>query len=271
MTNGLQPIYNQEHESFFASLDHSEFLYDSKITYGFLNHFKRWIESSKNNSITGLEDFNVIKFANGSVQIFDHFYLKYHNKRFRFFQNEFMYHEAVLKHGLKFEIIEHDLINSYDAFIVSMPFTRLGVVHPKLYDILEQCELLNVPVLLDFCHLPVSKNVFIDLKKYSCIETLAFSFSKMLWGAEHLRIGIRLQKEDCDDGIDVFNSVGMLNRISLGFAKKIIDHFELDYNWKTYEQIYMTYCKNHDLIPTDNILYAMNENERVVIAGKLKL
>ena len=48
-----------------------------------------------------------------------------------------MYHEAVLKHGLKFEIIEHDLINSYDAFIVSMPFTRLGVVHPKLYDILE--------------------------------------------------------------------------------------------------------------------------------------
>ena len=63
--------------------------------------------------------------------------------------------------------------------ITGLTHSQLGLsALCHLYDILEQCELLNVPVLLDFCHLPVSKNVFIDLKKYSCIETLAFSFSK---------------------------------------------------------------------------------------------
>ena len=109
----------------------------------------------------------------------------------------------------------------------------------------------------------------IDLKEYSCINTLAFSFSKMLWGAEHLIIGIRLQKHDDDDGIDVFNSVGMINRISVGMAKEIIENFELDYNWNTYEKRYHNYCQENNLSLTDNILYGFKNGERIIVAGSL--
>ena len=267
--NGLQPIPNQNHENFFNSINPSKFLYDSKITEGFLELFVKWLKNSKNNEIKGLDDFSVLKFSNGSVQIFDHFYLKNHEKRFRFFKDEFMYHKAVCKHGLNYEFMENDLINSDVAFLISMPFTRKGFIHPELINILNQCEKLKVPVLLDFCHLPVSKNVFIDLKEYSCINTLAFSFSKMLWGAEHLRIGIRLQKKDDDDGIDVFNSVGMINRMSVGIAKEIIKNFELDYNWNTYEERYNNYCSDNNLTFTNNILYGIKNNERIIVAGLL--
>ena len=267
--NGLQPVPNKNHEKFFKNINSSNFLYDHSIIDDFHNKFIDWIKKSRNNKINGLEDFNILKFSSGSVQIFDHFYLKYHKKRFRFFKDEFMYHKAVCKHGLNYEFMENDLINSDDAFLISMPFTRKGFVHPELINILNQCEKLKVPVLLDFCHLPVSKNVFIDLKEYSCINTLAFSFSKMLWGAEHLRIGIRLQKQDDDDGIDVFNSVGMINRISVGMAKEIIENFELDYNWNTYEERYYNYCQENNLSLTDNILYGFKNGERIIVAGLL--
>ena len=267
--NGLQPIPNLKHEIFFKSINPSEFLYNPNISEGFLKLFIDWLKNSKNNNIKGLDNFSILKFSNGSVQIFDHFYLKYHEKRFRFFKDEFMYHKAVCKHGLKYEFMENDSIKSNDAFLISMPFTRKGFVHPELYDILNQCESLNIPVLLDFCHLPVSKNVIINLTEYSCINTLAFSFSKMLWGAEHLRIGIRLQKKDDDDGIDVFNSVGMINRMSVGMAKEIIKNFEIDYNWNTYSKRYNDYCSKNNLTVTNNILYGMKNDTRIIVAGLL--
>ena len=272
--NGLQPIPNKNHEDFFKNIDSSNFLYDDFISTDFYELFIQWIKKSKRNKLTGIDKFNVLKFSSGSVQIFDHFYIKYHKKRFRFFEDEFMYHKAISKHGLNYEFMENEFsfpgwVHSYDAFIISVPFTRKGCIHPKLYNVLDNCEQLNVPVLLDFCHLPVSKNVNIDLNNYSCIETLAFSFSKMLWGAEHLRIGIRLQKKDDDDGIDIFNSVVMINRISVGYSKEIMSNYELDYNWNTYEERYKTYCLENNLTMTDNILYAMNEEERIVIAGSI--
>tara|TARA_S200000501_G_C20841288_1_gene751685 strand:+ start:1577 stop:2392 length:816 start_codon:yes stop_codon:yes gene_type:complete len=267
--SGLQPIPNLVHEIFFKNINASNFLYDDNVTDGFYELFVNWLESSVHNEIKGLNNFNVLKFSSGSVQIFDHFYIKHHKRRFRFFKEEFMYHKAVSKHTLDHEYMQNDSIKSNDAFLISMPFTRKGFIHPELFEVLNQCEKLNVPVLLDFCHLPVSKNVHIDLNEYDCIDTLAFSFSKMLWGAEHLRIGIRLQKIDEDDGIDVFNSVGMINRMSVGIAKEILKFFELDYNWNTYEKRYNEFCLSNNLDRTDNILYGMKNNERVIVAGSL--
>jgi len=130
---------------------------------------------------------------------------------------------------------------------------------------------LQVPVLLDFCHYPVSKNINIDLKKYTCIETLAFSLSKFCHGAEYLRIGVRMQKENIDDGIDVFNSSGieMFNRIGISIANSLITEYNVDYNWKTFADVYSDVCKEHNLTECDTILMGFNGNERVIIAQKI--
>lgn len=269
---GLRAIYNEEHERLVKSLDLSKFLYDEEIHVGFDKLFFDWVNNSKNNTLFGLNDFSNMRFTSGSVQTFDHFYIRHSKRTFRFFKDEFMYHNAALKNNMKYEFIDslNIKMQENEAFVISLPFTRQGRVHDNFYEILDQCEDKNIPVLLDFCHLPVSKNVSINLLKYNCIDTLAFSFSKMFWGAEHLRLGIRLQKFDLDDGIDTFNSVYMFNRISIGIAKEIMKKYAFDYNWDTYGDRYYKFCQDKNLIPCDNVLYAFdNSGSRVVIAGEL--
>ena len=254
--NTLSAIPNSNHIKFIKDIDTSEFLYDNTIPNIFKTKFLKWIKQSKLNTITGIDEYSHVSLTNGSIQIFDHFYLKHFERRFRFFKEEFMYHNAVCKHGLNYKFIEDDYINSYDAFIVSVPFTRKGKIHPDMFGILEECEKLQIPVLLDFCHYVVSKNTIINLTKYSCIETLSFSLSKFFWGAEFLRIGVRLQKENIDDGVDVFNSDGieMFSRINLGIANQIISNYDIDYNWHTYENDYKNICTKMNLNESNNIL-----------------
>ena len=83
-------------------------LYDNDLPDKFKKNFVNWISNSKLNTIEGLDKFNSISLSNGSIQIFDHFYLQYYEKRFRFFKGEFMYHKAVCKHKLNYKFIEDD-------------------------------------------------------------------------------------------------------------------------------------------------------------------
>jgi len=246
-------------------------LYDSDLPDKFKKNFVNWILSSKLNSIKGLDNFNHISLTNGSIQIFDHFYLKYYQRRFRFFKDEFMYHKAVCKHGRDYKFIEDDFIRSYDVVIISVPFTRKGKIHPDMFDILDACEESQIPVLLDFAHFPVAKNINVDLTKYQCIETLAFSLSKFCYGAEYLRIGVRMQKENTDDGIDVFNSSGieMFSRINIDIANQLINEYDVDYNWNAFGSTYSNVCKKNNLKECDNILMGFNKDERIIISQKI--
>ena len=261
----LEGIKSIDLTKFLKKID----LYDDTIPNKFKKNFVNWILSSRLNLIHGLQDFNHITLSHGSVQIFDHFYLKHFNKRFRFFKDEFMYHKAVCKYNLNYKFIEDDYINSYDAFIISVPFTRKGKIHPDMFGILDKCEELQVPVLLDFCHYPVSKNINIDLKKYTCIETLAFSLSKFCYGAEYLRIGVRMQKENIDDGIDFFNECNMFSRINISIANALITEYNVDYNWDKFADVYSDVCKENNLTESDTILMGFNDKERVIIAQKI--
>jgi len=144
-----------------------------------------------------------------------------------------------------------------------VPFTAYGRIHDKFFEWMEMCEEHKIPVLLDFCHAPVSKNIRINLDDYSCIETLSFSISKPFYGGENLRVGIRFQRKNEDDGIDILNSKGieMLNLVGIGIANQLITHYDFDYNWNTYSKIYREICDELNLTETDNILYAIGGTE----------
>jgi hypothetical protein len=241
------------------------YLHDEHIPKMFKYNFRKWIASSKLNTIAGLDTFNSTSITSGSVQIFDHFYLRHHKKRFRFLEGEYMYHKAVCKHGLEYSFLEDEVLNCGDAVIISVPYTRQGTQHEGLFNLLYNCNKLNVPVLLDFSHLPIAKNVNIDLTEHRCIETLAFSLSKLCHGAEHLRIGVRMQKENIDDGIDATNSLGMYARLDIGIANNLIKNYSIDYNWNTYSEVYSKYCKENNLDECNNILFGFENNERICI------
>jgi hypothetical protein len=120
---------------------------------------------------------------------------------------------------------------------------------------------MDIPVLLDFAYYPCTKNIEINLDKFPAVETVCFSISKAFYGAEFLRVGMRLQRENNDDGIDVFNSVEMVNRCSINIANKLISNYSVDYNWQKYKEVYETVIKENNLLETDCIMFGLGGQE----------
>ena len=256
-----QPILDQSIKQFINSLDTTDFLYDENISNEFVENFYNWINSSKNNNLLGLDKFTNRKITAGTIQAFDHWYWRHKNRTIRFFKGEFMYHQAVLKNGGVWEYIDNRRLQKHDAVVISVPFSDWGEQRDDLLYFLHNCNVMNIPVMLDFAYYPCAKDIDINLSEYECIDTIAFSISKAFYGAEFLRVGMRLEKNDTDDAIDVFNSVNMHNRVSLGIANKLINKYSIDHNWNTYNTIYTEVCKEHNLTETDCVMFGLGGKE----------
>lgn len=226
---------------------------------GYIDVFDKWIKSSKNNHLENLDAYTNKKFISGTIQAFDHFYLKYHKSRFRFFQGEFMYHRASMKNNLNWEWLNTEPLMIGDALVISVPFSDTGSMHTDLTLLLDKCEELQIPVLLDMAYYPITKNINLNLN-YTCIDTICFSISKAFDGAQWLRCGIRYQRYDNDDGIDIYNSVDMTPRIPMQIAMALMNKFSVDYNWETYGETYKTICNTYNLQQTDCVIFGLGDN-----------
>ena len=258
---GAKPVTDKSVRKFIEQQSPAPALYDQTIQKRFSNKFYRWIASSKNNKIEGLEKYTSHTLVAGTAQAFDHFYWKHKNRRFRFFKGEFMYHSAVLKHGGTWKFLDDLEIEGNDAVIISVPFSDFGSQRVEMEQVFAMCNSLGIPVLLDFAYYPCTKNIKIDLNSAPCVETVTFSISKAFYGAEFLRVGMRMQRGDTDDGIDVFNAVEMVNRSSLCIAEALIDNYSVDYNWNTYKDTYLEICKEFELVPTDCIMFGLGNDK----------
>lgn len=167
-----------------------------------------------------------------------------------------MYHAACFKKKVDWGYLNDTEITENDAIIMSVPFSDYGKQHPTLSGILTTCDAMNVPVLLDFAHLPCTKNINVDLS-HKCIDMITFSLSKAFHGAENLRLGIRFEKEDTDDSLDILNSVNMINSMSLGIGIEYMNMFTLDHNWYKYGKTYYKVCRENNLEPTDCIMFGI--------------
>ena len=254
---GAKPVVDYSIQAFIEHLSPTVDLYNDNIQQEFIDQFYKWITSSKLNNVQGLENFTNRKIVSGTAQAFDHWYWRHKNRTFRFFKGEFMYHSAVLKHGGIWSYIEDRKLQSNDAVIISVPFSDWGRQHDDLKNLLNNCNALNIPVLLDFAYYPCTKEIDINLDNYPCVETCTFSISKAFYGAEFLRVGMRLEREDTDDGVDVFNSVEMVNRVSLSIAMSLITKYSVDHNWNTYADAYNEVCKELELIKTRCIMFGL--------------
>lgn len=112
-----------------------EIKYHNPSTVGlteYLETYTQWITNSNRNQLLGLEQYVSRSFIHGTIQCFDHFYLKYSTRRFRFFRGEFMYHKASMKSSLEWAWLNDSGIESNDAVIISVPFSDFGTKHPDL-------------------------------------------------------------------------------------------------------------------------------------------
>ena len=258
---GAKPVTDNAIKKFITGLNPVSDLYNEELTSTFTKAFMDWISASGNNTLSGLDLFPSQKLVCGTVQAFDHFYFRHRTKRFRFFKGEFMYHQSCLKHGCDWEYIEDKPLEHDDVLITSVPFSDYGRQHVDLEHYLNICNTLEIPVLLDFAYYPCTKNINVDLSQWKCVETIAFSISKAFYGAEFLRVGVRCERVDTDDGIDVFNSVEMNNRIDISIANSLIQQFPVDWNWQQYAQAYNKAIEDKNLLPTDCIMFGIGDDK----------
>jgi hypothetical protein len=227
----------------------------------FTDTFDTYIHSSKLNDLRGLNYFPHKTFVSGTSQSFDSFWMRYHNKRFRCFKGEFFYHKANWKKFHKWCYIEDDRINTNDAVVISLPFSDYCTEHPRMREILNDCEMFGVPVLIDCAFYVISKGLVFDLRQYSCIEEVTFSVSKGFYNAERIRAGIRYSKNFRDDNIDMYNEWKHLNHMGAYLGTKLLEEFPPDYAYNKFLGKQMKYCEDNNLVPAHCVSFAFGKEE----------
>jgi hypothetical protein len=227
-------------------------LYLEEFQTAFLN----WV----GDSVTGLSFYNS-SFSNGTTQAFDSFYLRHSNKRFRCFVGEYFYHLKSwisLKKDWKF-IQDIADIHPGDAVVISAPFCDTGSMHPNYKALLNHCSAKGIPVLVDCCYYPISRNIELNFE-YDCIDTICFSLSKAFPVANY-RIGIRYTKPNIADGQTLLNSINYNNNFAAFIGLKLIDNFSSDYIFLRYREKQRKVC---NIIPgltiSDCAIFAVGDS-----------
>jgi hypothetical protein len=152
-------------------------------------------------------------------------------------------------------------------------------VHPETESVLDLCDTLGIPVLIDMAYICISRGSLINLSHPS-IETVTSSISKAFFGAQFLRAGIRWQRDYHNDGLDMANEAEMLPLTNIQLALAHFSRYDLDWNWRTYGDIYREVIKDLDLTPTNCIIFGLggeqykdynrgNKTNRVCISQEL--
>ena len=258
------PIKNPEVLSFIQKTDSNNFFFkytqDLKIKDKFLNQYFKWIQTSKLNKITGLSKFNKLSYVHGTSQSFDFFTAEHPTRRFRCFKGDFFYHILSWRNNYKFSFLDKGKIQKNDAVIISVPFSDNGYIHPGTIDILEQCDKLDVPVMLDFAYYNLVRDLKFSLN-HSSIKAVTFSLSKGYFPLDRFRIGLRCKKEFTDDPVDFFNSVDMVNKPGVAIGLKIINKFSPDYNQKKYGEKQIEVCEKFGLEPSKCVIFGLGDEK----------
>lgn len=238
----------------------SEILFDQEINERFLNKYSDWILSTKNNEIIGINRFPFKCFSQGTSEAFDKFYMNYSSRRFRCFKGEYVYHRLAWRDGrFSWKYIEDEPLDIHDVVIISQPFSDTGDQHPLLNEILDQCDRLNIPLIIDCCYFGVCSEIVFDFSR-PCIKEIVFSLSKT-FPVSHIRIGMRLSKYDNDDLLFVYNKSGYTNRLAADIGLRYIEHFTPDYIANKYKNNQIEICKKLSIEPSDTVLFGIGGSQ----------
>jgi len=236
-------------------------LNDVELVEDFVQQYKYWISKSTNNKFIGLDNYQYACYSAATSEAFDKFYMKNSNKRFRCFRGEYIYHKIAWRDKFNWAYIEDDELRTGDAVIISLPFADTGNKHIGHDEVLDTCERLGIPVLIDCCYFGVCSDIEFNLD-YKCITDVAFSLSKA-FPVAHARIGMRLTKEDNDDTLFAYNKPGLMytNRLTASLGKRFIAEFSPDYMYNTYREKQLEYCQLTSTTPSNTVFFGIGDEK----------
>ena len=238
----------------------NKYLRDPWIVKRFEEYFPAWLKQCPRFQFKGIDEFKHSCFSQGSQEYFLNFYITHRNKRFRVFKGEYWWHMEVWKKlGLNWAYIEDDNLDANDVVIISCPFARLGDEHPQQKELLEQCEKIGIPVMLDFIYLPNATfdKIQIDLTP-TCIKSLSFSMSKT-FPVANARVALRMTREKMKDPMQISNDENVANRLASGLGLECMQKFNVDYMVEKYQMEQQHWCKLLGLKPTKVVHFAFGD------------
>ena len=239
----------------------SDCLSDLDLHLRFIDAYRAWILGTNLNQINGLNSYPVMASSHGTSESFDKFYLKHHQRRFRCFKGEYMYHAASWKtYFPNWLWIDNADIGEQDAVVMSLPFSDTGGPHADMYAVLDQCDRLGVPVLLDCAFFGACANICFDFDR-ECITDITFSLSKTVPVA-HARIGMRFSKIDDDDSLLIHHKTGYVNRLSLGLGIKVLENIGPDQCFQKFRDRQIWVCKELGLEASSTVFLGIDREGR---------
>lgn len=242
-----------------TKFDIGGWLTDDNIHHEFLDCYMQWIKQSTLNKIHNLDLFPVKAYSLGTSESFDKFYLKNHNRRFRALRGEYMYHMASWRNfAREWCYVDEDALHKNDALVVSVPFSDTGAVPNGIDAILDQCDALDIPVLIDMSFFGICNGIEFDLGR-KCITDVTFSLSKT-FPVSHARIGMRLTTVDDDDSLLVHHKTSYVNRIGCGLGMHFMERFSPDYNYKTWGGLQQQFCAELGIEPSPTVIFGLDKD-----------
>jgi hypothetical protein len=237
-----------------------EILDDLDVQSRFLDAYQLWIKSSQNNKLQGLDQYSVAAYSNGTTEGFDKFMLKHHGRRFRCFRGEYMYHPAAWRNYFSdWCHIEDSPLETNDAVVISMPFSDTGEIHSETMSVLDQCDRLGIPVLIDSAFFGICRDIEFNYNR-PCITDITFSLSKT-FPVANLRIGMRLTRNDDDDTLLVHNKTNYNNRLGAGVGLALLQQYSPDYNVNTWKSTQEKFCLELGVAPSKSVIFGLGGEE----------
>ena len=262
---GARPIVNSEIGEFHKKLQIDNYPTLEEYT----NIWREWLNYSQTKSLVGLEKFNFADYTQGTSQSFDQFILRHSKDReIIVLSGDFQYHACLGKH-VEFSYVDypHHLEGiirgpGLHALLISAPFSDFGVIHPDFEQLMQICNVHNIPVCLDLAYWGISKNIHINLNDFPAIEEVTCSLSKPFYTLENHRVGVRFTKDYVDDGVSMLNEVKMANNYSMALGVEYMKNYTPDYNWEKFKNKYEDICFEQDLVFTDTVIFGLGDEVR---------
>lgn len=254
-------ISDQQTLKFLKTAVNTDVMFNENSVNDFLNNYAHWIKNTKNNQFYGFDNYRYKCFSAGTSESFDKFYMKNSTKRFRCFRGEYIYHKLAWRDKFNWCYLDNEPLAPNDAVVISLPFADTGNKHINHDSILNECEKLNIPVLIDCCYFGTCSGIEFDLT-YNCITDVVFSLSKS-FPVAYARIGIRFNKEDNDDTLFAYNKPGLMytNRLTASLGQRFIENFGPDYIFDKYRKHQLNFCKLTATDASNTVLFGIGDKK----------
>ena len=259
-----QPMHDESINDFYAHIFKNSPVHNDTTTIDkeFIDTFILWLNNHSLSHFSGIDKFPVRHVIQGVTHFIDDLYQRCCS--IQTFQNDYKYHWR-LNNDIEYATIE--TLDPNKELLISMPFPYHGDIHPDMYDILDECERLKIPVHIDSAWISCIRDIEFNFD-HPAIKTFAISLSKAGLGGN--RIGVRFSREEPEGSITIINNFNMNQQPLMYIGTRFMKDFGPEYFWKKYEKRYYKICEDFNLIPTKTIHLAMDKGKPVGVRSLLR-